>query len=121
MNLATRISLAVVILCGVAALGLGLAFWTGHAYALVPVHRGLGLTLVAALCVLAALAWRTTSRPALPALVIVYAVAVAALGLAQQRLLPGSAHWIIRLLHLATAGYAIGLGRKLAVAAKTKS
>ena len=120
MNLATRISLAVVILCGVAALGLGLAFWTGHAWTLVPVHRALGLTLVVALCVLAALAWRATSRPALPALVIVYALAVAALGLAQQRLLPGSTHWIIKLLHLATAGYAIGLGRKLAVAARAK-
>ncbi len=66
---------------------------------------------------LAVLAWRATSRAALPALVVLYAVAVAALGLAQQRLLPGSAHWIIRLLHLASAGYAIGLGRKLAMAA----
>jgi len=117
MKIVARICLVLVLLCGAAALLLGLAFWTGHAWRFLPVHRALGLTMVAALCVLAVLAWRATARPALPALVIVYVLAVAALGLTQPRLLPGSAHWIVQVLHLATAGYAIGLGRKLAVAA----
>jgi hypothetical protein len=117
MKLAARICLALVLVCGVAALLLGLAFWSGHGWRFLPVHRALGLTLVAALCVLAVMAWSATARPVLPVLTIVYVLAVAALGLTQQRLLPGGAHWIVEVLHLATAGYAIGLGRKLAVAA----
>ncbi len=117
MRILTRICLVLVFLCGGAALALGLTFWTGHAWGLLPAHRALGLVLVAALCVLAVTAWRATSRPVLPLLAVLYALAVAALGVAQARLLPGSAHWIVEVLHLATAGYAIGLGRKLAAAA----
>lgn len=120
MKLVVRILLILVMLSGTGALLLGIAFWTGHAWSLIQVHMLLGLTLVAALCVLAAIAWRATSRPGLPLFVILFALGVAALGLEQNRLLPGSAHWVVQLLHLATAGFAIGLGRKLAVASRAR-
>jgi hypothetical protein len=71
----------------------------------------LGLVLVLSLWLIAALALRAGVQPGLVALAAVWGRVVPTLGLTQDRLLPGSLHWLIQLLHLAVGLTAIGLGR----------
>ena len=93
---------------------LGLAFWTSNALALVPVHMLLGLVLVLALWTIAGLGVRTGEQPGLVILATAWGFIVPLLGLSQDQLLPGPAHWLIKLLHLLVGLSAIGLAELLA-------
>jgi hypothetical protein len=93
---------------------LGLVFWTGNALVLVPVHMLLGVVLVLALWTLAGLAVRTGEQAGLVILAIAWGFIVPLLGLSQDQLLPGPAHWLIKLLHLLVGLSAIGLAEVLA-------
>jgi hypothetical protein len=101
-------------LCGIALIILGILFWTGRALSLVSLHMLLGLVLVVALWVLAGVA----ARAGVPAGRVVFAavlgLVVLALGMTQRQLLVGSAHWVIRVLHLLVGLWAMGLGERLA-------
>src|SRR5262249_46221284 len=87
-------------IAGLIAIVLGLLFWTGNALSLLPIHMLAGIIVVLALWTLAVLAFRAGVNPGLVALAIVWGLIVPILGLTQTQLLPGSAHWIIQLLHL---------------------
>jgi len=50
----------------------------------------------------------------LVALAVLWGIIVLALGMTQTRLMPGSAHWVIRVLHLLVGLFAIRLGEVLA-------
>lgn len=100
---------------GLILIALGLLFWTGNADPLVPVHMLLGIALVLALWVLAALAAVAGVNLGLVALAFVWGLIVPALGLTQTRLLPGGAHWIVQVLHLLVGITAIGLAQVLAM------
>jgi hypothetical protein len=92
---------------------LGLLFWTGNADALIPVHMLLGIVLVLALwtlCVVAAVAGVNLGLVAVAAL---WGVVVPLLGIMQDRLLPGPAHWVIQVLHLLVGITAIALANVL--------
>jgi len=92
---------------------LGVSFWTGHGLQLVPLHMALGLLLVLGLWALAALA-ALRGAPLGPVIgAVVLGLAVIALGMTQTQLLPGSAHWIIQVLHLLLGMGAMGLGERL--------
>ena len=93
---------------------LGLVFWTGNALVLVPVHMLVGLVLVLALWTVAGLAARTGEHPGLVILATAWGFIVPLVGLSQDELLPGPAHWLIRLLHLLVGLSAIGLAELLA-------
>src|SRR2546429_216807 len=93
---------------------LGVLFWTGNADALIPVHMLLGITLVLLLWTLAVLGAIAKVSPGVVALALVWGVIVPILGVAQFRLLPGSMHWIIQVLHLLVGLVAIGLADTLA-------
>ena len=82
---------------------LGVGFWTGHWYGLVPVHRAGGVLFVATLWGIATLALVRRHRPALAAGAIAWGFGVAALGFAQQYIMPGDLHWIVRVGHLVVA------------------
>lgn len=99
---------------GTIQIGLGLLFWTGNAGALIPVHMLLGSTLVLALWTLAILAAVARVHLGLVALAIVWGLIVPILGMAQVSLLPGSAHWLIQVLHLLVGVAAIGQAENLA-------
>jgi hypothetical protein len=99
---------------GLILIALGLLFWTGNADPLVPVHMLLGIALVLALWVLAALAAVAGVNPGLVALTFVWGLIVLALGLTQTRLLPTDGHWIIQVLHLLVGITAIALAQILA-------
>jgi hypothetical protein len=105
---------------GVAQLVLGLAFWTGNALGLVDLHQLLGILLVLALWALAALAHRAGMPAGLVAGAAVYGLIVLVVGLTQRELLPGSAHWVIQVVHLLLGLGLLGLAENLAIRAKAR-
>ena len=98
---------------GLLALILGVLFWTGNAGALVPVHMLLGIVVVLSLWTLAFLGARAGVNWGLVVLAVLWGLLTAALGMVQVRLLPGSLHWIVEVLHLLIGLAAIGQGEAL--------
>jgi hypothetical protein len=103
----------VVRIAGVVQIVLGLLFWSGNAVTLVPVHILLGLLLVLGLWTLAFFAARAGVQPGFVVVVVLWGLLLPVFGLTQDRLLPGDAHWVIRLLHLLVGLAAIGQGEGL--------
>jgi hypothetical protein len=114
MRRATTTAQTLVRIFGVVQLVLGGLFWTGNARDLVPLHMLVGFLLVLGLWTLAALAARADVRPALVAVAAVWGLIVPILGLSQDQLLVGSAHWVIQVLHLLVGLGAIGQAEGLA-------
>jgi len=104
----------------VVQLVLGVLFWTGNALDLVPLHQTIGFLLVFGLWAQAALAARAGVQPALVALAAVWGLVVPVLGLTQTRLLVGSAHWLIEVLHLLVGVAAVGMAEGLAARIKER-
>jgi hypothetical protein len=113
MAQAARLFRVLLIVSGLAALVIGVGLWAGTFAALVTWHMRLGAVAVISLWVLAGLAWRRTRKPMPSIFAILWGAGVLALGITQARLLPGSMHWIVQVVHLLTAGIALGLGRRL--------
>jgi hypothetical protein len=105
---------------GVVQILLGLAFWTGNLLGLVDLHQLLGILLVLALWTLAALAARAGVPPGLVAGAVVLGLVVPVVGLTQRELLPGSAHWVIQVVHLLLGLGLLGLAENLATRAKAR-
>jgi hypothetical protein len=105
---------------GVVQLGLGLLFWTGNALALVDLHELLGMLLVLGLWTLAALALRAGVPAGPVAVAAVWGLVVPIVGFTQRELLPGSAHWVIQVIHLLLGIGLIGLAENLATRAKAR-
>src|SRR5689334_4775000 len=118
MRTATTVIQMLVRLIGVLMIVLGLLFWTGNALTLIPIHMLLGIVLVLLLWALAVIALRAGAPRGLAALAIVWGLIVPILGMAQTQLLPGDAHWVIRVLHLLVGLGALGLAERLAVRIK---
>jgi hypothetical protein len=118
MRTATTTAQMVVRACFVVQLVLGGLFWTGNARGLIPLHQLVGFLLVFGLWTLAALAARAGVQPGLVALAAVWGLIVPILGLNQDRLLVGSAHWVIEVLHLLVGVAAVGLAEQLATRIK---
>lgn len=101
-------------LCALVAVVLGILFWTGNAEQLRDLHMTVGILLVLALWTIAI---GQASKPGgigrlLAAIVV--GVALAIIGMTQERILPGQNHWIIQVTHLVVALVAVGLGEMLA-------
>jgi len=107
------IDLWVLRIAGTAALILGLVIWAGYAQNLLHTHIVLGGLVVLALwgVCLAALI-RKASAP-LAIVGIIWGVLVLWLGMKQMTLMPGSMHWLIRVVHLLLGLGAMGLGEAL--------
>jgi hypothetical protein len=104
----------------VVQLALGLAFWTGNALGLVDLHQLIGILIVLGLWTQAVLAARAGVQPGMVAGAAVLGLIVIVVGLTQRELLPGSAHWVIQVLHLLLGIGAVGLADSLAVRAKAR-
>lgn len=117
MKTATTLAQMLVRATGLSLLVLGLLFWTGHALSLLQVHILLGFVLVLSLWALAILAARAGVSRGLVLLAIVWGFVTPALGLMHGRLMTGSSHWMMRVLHLlvgmAAMGQAEGLARRI--------
>ena len=105
---------------GVVQLALGLAFWTGNALGLVDLHQLLGIVLVLVLWTLAALAHRAGVPAGLVAAAAVWGLITPIVGLTQRELLPGSAHWVIQVIHLLLGIGLLGLAENLTTRAKAR-
>jgi uncharacterized membrane protein len=103
----------VVRLAGLILIVLGILFWTGHADTLVGVHTIIGIVLVLSLWVLAALANQSGAPAGLVAAAVTWGLVTIILGLTQERLLTGNAHWVIQVVHLLVGLGAIGLAETL--------
>lgn len=110
----TRIASLVLRLCAVAALTLGILFWTGNADNLRDIHMTIGILLVLALWVIAFA--QRTAPGGMSGLVValVIGVLLAIVGMRQESWLPGSNHWMVQVVHLGLALIAIGTGEMLA-------
>lgn len=99
---------------GAVMIVLGLLFWTGNAFALLPLHMLLGIALVLMLWIIAVLALVARVNPVLALVTLIWGLIVPILGITQFQLLPGSLHWIIQTLHLLVGLVAIALANILA-------
>jgi hypothetical protein len=111
----------IVRLCFAGLLILGITFWTGHAFELVPVHMNLGIALVVGLWITAILGFAARVPIGQSLVAIVWGFIVVGLGMSQMRLLPGSSHWVIQVLHLLVGMAAIGMNERLAQAIKARN
>jgi hypothetical protein len=110
----TRIASMVVRLCAVAALTLGILFWTGNADQYRDIHMLIGILLVLALWTVA---FSQITRPGgigMAAAAVVTGILLAIVGVTQERIFPGSSHWVIQVVHLGLALLAIGLAETIA-------
>jgi len=98
---------------GVIMIVLGLLFWSGNAEGLIPVHMLIGITLVLALWGLAVIGALARVSVGLVVVALIWGLIVPMLGLTQTQLLPGSAHWLIQVLHLLVGLGAISLAETL--------
>jgi hypothetical protein len=100
-------------LTGFTLIVLGTLFWTGHALTLIPLHMQVGLIFVISLWALAAMAARAGAPVGLAGVTFAWGLVVPVLGMLQDRLLLGSAHWMIKTLHLLVGLGAMGLAEGL--------
>ncbi len=114
MRTAATVIGMVIRLIGLIMIVLGLLFWTGNALNFIGLHMLLGMVLVLLLWAQAILAARSGTSLGLIALAISWGVVVVALGMTQSRLLPGDAHWVIKVLHLLVGISAVGIAERLA-------
>jgi hypothetical protein len=114
MTRASTVVQMLIRVCFVAQLVLGGLFWTNNARGLIPLHQLIGFVLVAGLLIQAGLAARAGVNLGLVALAVVWVPVTPIFGLTQAELLPGSAHWVIQVLHLLVGIVAVGLAERLA-------
>ena len=105
---------------GVVQLVLGIIFWTGNALGLVDLHQLIGILLVLALWTQAALAHRAGVPGGLVAGAVVLGLVVPIVGLTQREVFPGSAHWVIQVVHLLLGLGLLALAENLAQGAKAR-
>lgn len=113
MQMALTIARWLVRITGVLALILGLLFWSGTALSLIPVHMLLGLVLVLSLWLLAVLAVQAGVPIGMAAGAALVGLIALLLGITQDSLLPGGAHWVIQVLHLLLGMAAVGSGEMI--------
>jgi len=97
-----------------AAIILGILFWTGNVENLIPVHMLIGIIAVLSLWVIGlAQGFIKGGSFGLALATFVVGLALAIVGLYQQQWLLGSSHWIIQVIHLLLGLSAIGLGEMI--------
>jgi len=97
-----------------AAIILGILFWTGNAVNLIPVHMLIGIIAVLSLWVIGlAQGFIKGGSFGLALATFIVGLALAIVGLYQQQWLLGSSHWIIQVIHLLLGLSAIGLGEMI--------
>ncbi|MBO0745817.1 MAG: hypothetical protein J2P43_12415 [Candidatus Dormibacteraeota bacterium] len=104
----TARGLAIAVGClGVVQVSLGIAFWTGNADALIPIHMALGTALVLCLWALAGLGVAARIPAVLVLAGFVWGALTVIYGMTQELVLAGSLHWIAQVLHLTVGVVAV--------------
>jgi hypothetical protein len=114
MQMTLTIAQMLVRITGVLLLILGLLVWAGDApRTLVPVHILLGVLMVLALWLLAAVASQAGVPLGMAAGAALIGLIALILGLTQNSLVPGDAHWVIDVLHVLIGIAAVGSGEMI--------
>jgi uncharacterized membrane protein YuzA (DUF378 family) len=100
--------------CFVIMIVLGVLFWTGRAYSLLPLHEFLGFVLVLSLWTLAGLAASRHVPVGVVVIAFLWGLLLPVFGLTQAQIFPGSFHWIVQILHLLVGLAAVGQAENLA-------
>jgi hypothetical protein len=100
-------------LAGLVLMVLGGLLWTGRVLDLTPAHAAIGVLFVLLLWTQALLAARAGLGAGIVSIETMWGLAILIFGMIQVRLLPGSAHWLIRVVHLLLGIGGIGLGEKV--------
>ena len=114
MRITANILRILVSAIGAVMIVLGLLFWTGNAFALLPLHMLLGIALVLMLWIIAVMALVARVNPILALVALIWGLIVPILGITQEQLLPGTLHWLIQALHLLVGLVALALANILA-------
>jgi hypothetical protein len=118
MKTAATVIQMLVRVAGLTQIVLGMLFWIGSALTLIPLHMLIGSVLVLLLWTLAGISlWAGVNRGR-AVLALVWGLIVVALGMTQNQILPGSAHWVIQVVHLLVGLAAIGMAEGLAAGIK---
>ncbi len=118
--MAIRISVMVLRICALAALILGILFWTDNAKGLTPVHMLLGFAVVISLWVLGIAQGLRGGSFGLALATFAVGLLLAFVGLFQTRWLTNDMHWIIQVIHLVLALAAIGLGEMISATTRRR-
>ena len=94
----------------------GIAFWTGNWSGLRNLHMAVGALFVLALWVIAGIAISQRRSGKLAAIAFIWGAVVVGFGMAQQSILVGDLHWIVRVIHLAIGIASMPIAERLAVA-----
>ncbi|MER3480433.1 MAG: hypothetical protein C4327_08140 [Meiothermus sp.] len=120
MNTTATVAQTFVRLGGLIQIVLGLGFWLGVGYGLVPVHILVGFLVVLSLWTLATVGLLSKVRTGQVGLAFVWGLITLGLGMGQGSLLPGELHWIVQAFHLLVGLGAIGQGEALARAIRQR-
>jgi hypothetical protein len=108
------IAIMVLRLAVLAALIMGILFWTGNAVNLIPIHMLIGIIVVLSLWVIGlAQGFLKGGSFGLAAATFILGLIIAIVGLYQQSWLTGTAHWVIQVIHLLLGLSAIALGEMI--------
>ena len=113
----TRVLSALIGILGLVQILLGIPLWMGHAKSLTGLHMLLGIVFVLAMWIMCVIGFRARMG-ALSALTLVWSFVVVGLGMAQQQLLPGAGHWVIRVAHLLVGLIALALAGRIGAGAR---
>lgn len=94
---------------------LGILIWCGISVVL-QLHMAIGGIFVLGLWIVAVIALFVLPHRAIPFIGLIWGAVILWFGMAQTGMLVGSAHWVIRVLHLIVGIIGIGLGERLAAA-----
>jgi hypothetical protein len=115
------ILLMVIRIAGSIQLLSGIVFWTGNAKTLVIGHILLGSILTIALFMVTYRAYRNEVSLWLVIIAAAWSLGLPIWGLAQERILPGSYHWISQVLHVLCGVGIIGVAEMLGAKMLKKS
>ena len=120
MRSAALVAQTVIRLAALVLIVLGALLWAGASGGLLAAHVLVGLLLVLALWTLAILAALAQTRTGTAALAVAWGLVVILLGITQPGLLPGDAHWVIRVLHLLVGLAAVAMAEVLAAGVRRR-
>lgn len=116
----TDVALGVVRVTGPAQVVLGVLFWMGFARGAVPVHMAVGLAFVLAIWTLAGLGAGAGVGAARAVAVAALGAFVLGFGIVHPRILTGSLHWVVQVVHLLVGIAAMVAAGRLAGAIRAR-
>lgn len=121
MSRTVTIARGLVRLTAIVQIVLGVLFWTDNATGLIDLHQLSGIILVLSMETIVVAAARAGVDRRLVWVAGIWGVLVVVLGLSQDSLLAGSAHWVIEVLHLLVGLAAIAQAEALAIRIQRQS